>query len=234
MIDKEKVIELVKDLMFRSTDDRVEITMEWLEQNQPAPIVVGLSDEQLRDFFVSSRTFANTNHFVYSYNEWAETQNFTQPEVKETVVGLSDEQVDEILIVFNKPLNGHYARYFKNYLETKTFPQPNQFEPNWDDAPPNTTCATVKVHYFDLEDTNIGWKTLSQVKRPQPTPKVEVGQVWKYANDREYVIETVGRLKNYENGGDAWFSCVTYRSLDDDEIYTRILFDFLAKFERVS
>jgi hypothetical protein len=62
----------------------------WLEQNQPEPKVVGLSDEQLDSLWESVVTDNYGGTFSESYKKWDKTQTFA---AKEIPVGLTDEQV---------------------------------------------------------------------------------------------------------------------------------------------
>lgn len=55
---------------------------EWLEQNQPKSIVVGLSDEQVSDFYQSY--FPNKHlwmNFLSMYKDWQKDQTFAIPQV---------------------------------------------------------------------------------------------------------------------------------------------------------
>ena len=50
MIDKEKVVKLAMKLRNSYVNQYENVINEWLEQNQPEPVAVGLSDDQFMDF----------------------------------------------------------------------------------------------------------------------------------------------------------------------------------------
>lgn len=134
MIDKEKVRELAYLLIGRDTgsvDSKCKIITEWLEQNQPEPVVVGLSDEQVLDlvYYFSHNMHTPPIDTGHALESWLKTQTFVQPEVKEVAVGLSDEQVRDLASVVSSVDydDFHTTRYdvlIQNYLKTQTFTQP--------------------------------------------------------------------------------------------------------------
>ena len=89
MIDKEKVRELALLLIGRDTwsvESKSRIITEWLEQNQPTPVVVGLSDDQVwelaKKILVADAEVicATIGTYGEAINEYLKTQTFTQPE----------------------------------------------------------------------------------------------------------------------------------------------------------
>ena len=80
-MNKEKVRELIRDVENNVAygKSRDEIITEWLEQNQPEPVVVGLSDEQKADFV----EYVYRNRWIEikeTLNNWLKTQTFSQPQ----------------------------------------------------------------------------------------------------------------------------------------------------------
>lgn len=125
-MNKEKVRELVVLLRRVPSIDFEYNINKWLEQNQPEPVVVGLSDKQMADF----------GAFVYGFDksaeklenmlrDWHSRQTFTQPEAKEVTVGLSDEQIASLIAFLRKEgilssaLN--HASYIKEWQDTQGF-----------------------------------------------------------------------------------------------------------------
>ena len=183
-----------------------------------------------------------------------------QNPVDPVVIGLSDEQVDELSYRLEYVEWG-YKMVIHNYLKTQTFAQPQQFQPNWDDAPDWANWLAQNLdgawHWFKdkpLTGIHDGWangyfgykerrnspylevnswqQTLQQ--RTKPTPQVEVKQVWAHRFTRnEYYIKSLGQMKF--NG--EWQDSVTYDSVtyeyDETDEFTRTLEDFLANFEQV-
>jgi hypothetical protein len=127
-----------------SVADAIEI---WFEQNPTIePVVVGLSDEQLGNFYNSSCAFWDTEvDFLMAYREWAKAQTFAEPYdleslriatdlhdraaegfkkvVKEITitVGLTDEQVRSLsfhILSFNKEKS--IENSIHEYLKTQT------------------------------------------------------------------------------------------------------------------
>ena len=131
MIDKEKVRELA-DLIVCSFRDPYEIITEWLEQNQPSPVVVGLSDEQVEDLAsdLDSWNIGDTDGFIFHIKEWLKAQTFVQPESKEVVVGLSDEQVKDFsrLYGLTATQQNRLNANLTDFLKTQTFAQPRAFD----------------------------------------------------------------------------------------------------------
>jgi hypothetical protein len=54
-------------------------TREWIEQNPQEPVVVGLTELQLRDIFDRTPHKPTFEEFVEAYQEWSKTQTFAQP-----------------------------------------------------------------------------------------------------------------------------------------------------------
>jgi hypothetical protein len=156
--------------------------IEWLEQNQPAPQVVGLSDEQIESLSVSLKM----NNLSSAYRstteksvikEWLKTQTFThQPEL--VVAGLSDEQIYSLHdYLHNNWSNNSFLDCYHKWAKTQAFAQPDKllerqynetmkeleqlklqkFAPNWDDAPEWANWwaqdSDGQWRWFELEPT---------------------------------------------------------------------------------
>jgi hypothetical protein len=68
--------------------------------------------------------------------------------------------------------------------------------------------------------------------RPEPTPQVEVGQVWNRLNtESDFLISIIGG--SFKTGED-WEESVTYQAKASGDYYTRTMSDFVEKFVRVS
>ena len=79
-MNKERIRELAEEIYKQPTlRYRIEMLEEWLEQNQPEPVVVGLSDEQKADFV----EYVYRNRWIEikeTLNNWLKTQTFSQPQ----------------------------------------------------------------------------------------------------------------------------------------------------------
>jgi hypothetical protein len=246
MIDKEKVRELLNLVATSviSGKETEKLTTEWLEQNQP---VIGFSDDY---------TGYESDLVIRALKD----QTFTQPEVKEVPVGLSDEQV--ILlgeVIRSKP---HKSSTFtiREWLKTQTFSHYNNegkvyeldgsvsdYKADYESVAAGfgsleDEYSHLKKEHNLLEDTHAHLKAAYDVlklqQRPKPTHQVEVGQVWKcFKNGLHYEISSVGKLKS-ETSGD-WDDSVNYicvamdGTVMNENPYTRTLSDFLAKFKQV-
>lgn len=254
MIDKERVHALAKELRRCQFNFYEEIITEWLEQNQPEPIVTGLTDEQIKDLacVVSSVDYDDfhTTRYDVLIQNWFKKQTFTQ-EVQAVAVGLSDEQVNSLFEYFPyKATKEDFIEGYNTWAKTQTFTQPEQFTPSWDDAPswanwvaqdgdgqwqwynkkPVAECgcwASHKGNYDSARGTIKTWQQTLQ-ERPKPTPVVTVGETW---------IHTKTGNKYYVDGfcqskiNDEWVKSVMYHV--GGARYTRTLDDFIAKFEKV-
>ena len=122
--------EKLRELIFKVLSDDLEIKEgvieEWLEQNQPAPQVVGLTEKQIKRLVAYIDVSGES--LYDDIVTFLETQTFIQPEVKEVVVGLSDVQIEHLgrLIekCYGKIWTGHAQSTIANYLYTQTFTQP--------------------------------------------------------------------------------------------------------------
>jgi hypothetical protein len=83
-MNKDKVRELVNSVLtatvLRKQSVEIEhIIKEWLEQNQPETIVVGLSDEQIKEL---CNLLTNKHNFTWylEVKEWQKTRTFSPPE----------------------------------------------------------------------------------------------------------------------------------------------------------
>lgn len=128
MIDKAKELAyLLNGRDTGSVDSKCKIITEWLEQNPVEPVVVGLSDDNvwsLAEAFVDDNALTMQEMFD-SYGEWAKTQAFAQPEVKEVVIGLTDEQIDNLVVWLGVGFvtATKVATRVKEWLKTQTFEQ---------------------------------------------------------------------------------------------------------------
>ncbi len=220
-------------------DEFVEGYHEWAKtQNLVKPevkeITVGLSDEQINDLAVCMRWEVGCREGI-AFLSWLKTQTFAQSQLFEPVVlGLSDEQVDDILNLFSYDSDEYleYAKKLGDYLKTQTFTRPQYFYPSWDIIPSHVDEVEIVMNYCQdgmiLDDES---NFLISYKRPKPpAPKVEVGQVWKYKGNH-YTVGLLSTLKVINTT--EWVSCVNYISDNSGNCYTRTLEDFLAKFEQV-
>ncbi len=203
MIDEKKVGELVRYLMFSSMNDRIEIITEWFEQNQPEPVVVGLSEKQViglaNYIFNSKKSIALVREDI---EEYLKTQTFAQ--------------IEEI-------------QDLKTELEQL---KSQQFVPDWGDTPKNVNIVYLEWTYYC--DNEIAWSRNvvdSEFHRPQPTPQVEVGQVWE--NKEIGLNFTVSLVQEVADG--YLISC----SMKCDDKSLAVIWEgnnknFLENFERVS
>lgn len=120
-----------------------------------------------------------------------------------------------------------------------TFAQPQQFQPNWDDAP-TAVSATVFIDYRNEQNVSVRCKDVLAVRfRPAPPAlKVEVGQIWRYVKSGKlYLVIAVGDMKGDEDEAVCfpdWVDSVTYQCKETRKVYTRTLSSFLGgKFEQV-
>lgn len=223
MIDKEKVRELLFKILSVNSEMDDKVIDEWLEQNQPEPVVVGLSDEQiisLGNFYESTG-----DTFFEIVKEWQKTQTFAQPEITKLEKEIAEMQISYIDL----------QRYCS---ELKS----QQLKPSWDDAPTGAVKYEV-VEYYKTEDGRyLQAESLHCEQRPQPTePVVDVGQVWKHLESgRQYIVDEILVLDG-ETKLEIWnkdLTLVVYNPCSEGckskDIYRRTLSDFLAKFERIS
>ena len=101
----EKVRELYNLLHFCRKDDELSVFLKWLEQNQPSPVVVGLSDEQVEDLAsdLDSWNIGDTDGFIFHIKEWLKIQTFAQQSA-------FTPNWDDA------PKNTHYARFQIEWL----------------------------------------------------------------------------------------------------------------------
>lgn len=157
---------------------------------------------------------------------------FEQNPQKPVVVGLSDEQIESLFSYYDEFPNDNWMyrnKIYKKWAKTQTFAQPQQFTPNWDNAPADANTLVCRWIKSDI-NTAVNRDSLVFYRPKPPAPCVEVGQVWMFVEtENKYRIDLIGQLKHC----DFWIDCVTYRSLVDAECFTREMTDFLAKFERI-
>ena len=232
MIDKEKVRELASLAITqailnlnKTAEDAICSTIvpiqKWLEQNQPEPVVVGLSDEQMEDLcFQVANVTKNTHWNIEGFiKKWFEKQTFTQPQQLKP----SWDDAPDWANWLAQDFNGSW---------------------NWFEEKPeivssiSTKFKTTKLTVACFDNTN--WQQTLEQRPTPPAPKVEVGQVWRcLSNNQDYRIHEIDVLEGETkiNGGE-WqkdMQLVAYRPVKACEvkIYHRTLEDFLAKFELV-
>lgn len=215
MIDKDKVREICRLYWDAKEGTEDELITQLLEQNQPSPVVVGLSDEQLRSLHKARyRDYLSLTDFVNNYDQWAKTQTFTQPEVTKLEKELADVQIAYIDLQ-------RYSSEIKKELEQL---KSQQFKPDWKNVPKQAVEALMMVRFFDsagmccLNEDII----LNRAERPKPT--VEVGQVWRSDMEEVRVIE-FGRRDNKQT--------VCFKDVNTDCIKQLTTSYFLEKFEMV-
>lgn len=225
---------------------------EWLEQNPIEPVVVGLSDIQCRLLgyhLAENEGIEDFDGMDYEceISDFLKTQTFAQPEVKEVVVGLSDEQLIDFLDddeAGNWSTPSGFIAAYRKWAKTQTFAQSKQFEPDWDDAP-------AWANYL-AQDANGGWGfysvkpfinshgvlanrcnaqhyapcdlvTPTIQKRPKPAPQVEVGQVW--SGTASFFEVTIIGINS---------TLLVYQDNKSKNFSSHEILDFVTKFERVS
>ena len=168
MIDKEKVRELCIRLRNEVIPSDFEfVVSKWLEQNQPEPVVVGLTDEQVwelaKKILVADAEVICATIGTYSeaINEYLETQTFTQ--VQEVPVGLTDEQVSKLSTELDdlmRPTYDSIERCIEDFLKTQTFARPIEF----------SNVELADSYQASCEDFEQLKKELEQLKSQQIRP----------------------------------------------------------------
>jgi hypothetical protein len=220
-----------------------EIYKEWaktqtLAQPEVKEVPVGLSDEQAREllrFYDNSQNESSTR--IETYHEWAKTKNFAHYNNEGKVYGL-DGSVTDYKADYES-VAGSFVSLKEECLKLKA----QQWQPNWDDAP-DAVSATVFIDYRNEKNVSVRCKDVLAVnfKPTPPEPRVEVGQVWLCAKNKNHYI--IKRIKTLEgevkvNSGE-WVKnlvLVTYwlqEKEQEPKEYTRTLEDFLAKFELIN
>ena len=128
----EKLRELAMELREKTIPSGYEaVITEWLEQNPIEPVFVGLTDEQVTQFIEKY----NIHPLIGVHlKDWQKTQTFAQPEVKEVVVGLSEDQINELHDAIHRNEYNQVGEYLpyndvvRNYLKTQTFAHPEAKE----------------------------------------------------------------------------------------------------------
>ena len=174
----------------------------------------------------------------FRIREW-----FEQNPIEPVVAGLSDEQVDDFIDTWHKSDRYYAVGVYRDWAKTQTFAQPQQSQPNWDDAPvwaewlaqdENSGWTWYETRpkevrgYFSTKDRcentvlkSTNWKESVQ-RRPIPAPVVEVGQVWK---SKRYDDVTSEIIKIEGDSLSLWNEFLGKHEIE--------LSDFLAKFKRV-
>ena len=140
--------------------------------------------------FEYSETYRRTS-------EWLE-QNQQEPSVRV----LSDEQVYQVArhtcelgFDVGKTSINEIALIISEYLKDQAFTQPQQFKPNWEDAPEWATKCRIRVHWADDDKHSTTGALVHEEQRPTPpAPKVEVGR-WKHRlTGGIYLVDVLGKL----------------------------------------
>lgn len=141
-----------------------------IKEQQIKEIPVGLRSDQVYGlwYYIEKNTmfdrYIDQNDFIDVVQSYLKTQTFAQPEIKEVVVGLTDEQVERLQIELNLE-GGWWYKKIQDWLKTQTFAQSyktdgfaemqleecgyeyrklqseleqlktQQFTPDWDNAP---------------------------------------------------------------------------------------------------
>jgi hypothetical protein len=91
--------------------------------DQPEQIVVGLSGEQIDEFF-DVLDYSSSVPKRTQMKSWMRTKNFAQPEVKEIVVGLNDKQIIDLFLRAPKCKDARqFKDAYKEWAKTQTFAQ---------------------------------------------------------------------------------------------------------------
>ena len=159
---------------------------------------------------------------------------FEQNPIKPAIVGLSDSQMTDISNYLWKNMSIFTPQHCNNLLihwaKTQAFAQPQQFQPNWDDAPDESVIARIWVEYVNKHNVSLVHREiLAQYEHPKPPAPCVVFNVDYIYKNAKYSVVSTGKMKV----GNDWIDCVNYTNDDHSKDYTRTLEDFLAKFERV-
>jgi hypothetical protein len=228
MIDREKVQELslllAKETRGFTGNRQImeEILIKWFGQNQPEPVVVGLSDEwvyELGDKLVAllADDYRPTvGEFNYTIFQFLKYKTFPQTEVKEVPVGLSDEQVDDLCgdIADNIMEGGAYfndmAIVIKRWQKTQTLKEPCECGLN-----------VSQIHKEQFKNLQAAYEIianqkeeLEQLKSQKFTPSWDDAPEWAnwLAQDYDgmwwyYENKPIKNVGKYGNGGKKSLAC---------------------------
>jgi hypothetical protein len=122
-MNDEKIKSLVNAIIgYKNEETLLLMITRWFEKNPIEPIVTGLSDEQVSQFAFRYYESPIPVRVDIALTNYLKTQTFTQPEVKEVAVGLSDDLLWELVKHFDIE---HLGDSISNWLKTKTFTPPN-------------------------------------------------------------------------------------------------------------
>jgi hypothetical protein len=252
-----------KELYEKAADSFVALEEEYSKlkaQPKEKEVVVGLSDEQIHDFYLQY----HETDFIRRYKEWAKTKTFVQPNESLIADNLAlAKELEQLKAQQWQPNREEIERLeslnqtLHDCLEEQLKAQ--QWQPNWDDAPewsnwlamdadgswawyatkPNPTLNYFSTNgrYARITIPKKEWEKSLQQRPTPPAPSVESEQVWKYVKSGKlYLIIAVGNMKGDEDEAVCfpdWIDSVTYQCQQSGRIYTRPLEGFLAKFEQV-
>lgn len=233
-MSKEKVRELLFKLLSVNKEMDDKVIEEWLEQNHPKPKVVGLTDEQLSDFWCNAKYWGDHDSFISSFKNWQETKSLKEPCTCGLALDLKESKISLHQSFVSVCAERDQLREELEQLKSQ------RLIPNWNDAPSTATALaqdengawnfwvnqpSVANGAWDGIGTkypakvNSNWKQTLQ-QRPKPTPQVEVWQVW---HDKELNIDVeVSDVSQW----------VTVRTKQGGQ-WDGDIEDFLARFERV-
>jgi len=205
--------------------DRVAETIDkWLGDNEPEPVVVGLSDNQVS--LLAEELYKETSGVVIFELEkhiasFIKTQTFTQPsEAFKAAMVEVDIRNQEI-----EKLKAEIVALEEENTKLKA----QQFEVDWSDAPDDCREAWQLNRFFYGDDNRyIDVLAGKQKSQKPPAPKIEFDVPYIYKNAK-YRVQSVGKMRV----GDDWIDSVMHVNDDHSASYTREISDFLAKFERV-
>jgi len=209
----EKLRALAMKLMSVPASHDEAVIDKWLEQNQPE-LVVGLSDEQIKDFSqLYGLTVTQQVRLNVNLTNFLKTQTFSQ------VRAFDDSELSEKYMT----LYDDYQSLLVDKANT------SQFEPNWDDVPVTAKYVRVVLSYLREDFMSVSSdEVLAQFERPKP--KVTVGQVWKFvADDQDFTVSELAAVWVI----DKFVGCIGVKNAFDESCFYSHE-DFLAKFERVS
>jgi hypothetical protein len=196
---------------------RVKLIEQALEQIPP--VVVGLSDKQVKDL---AGNFFDDEYTSKQIKRWLKTQTFSHYNNEGKVYEL-DGSVTDYRELYEKAADS-FVSLEEEYSKLKA----QQWQPNWDDAPKSATFCQVKRVWLDALGIPVAFKVLIDEQRPTPpAPIVEVGQVWEYIGKEVYITPTRFTVVDVSEDG------VICEQNTSFMIWKGPLSDFLAKFESV-
>lgn len=225
---------------------------EWLKQNKPCQVVVGLTDEQISTLTEVVAGIDNIARIENRITGYLMTQKFTTSSVNEVVVGLTDSQIKGLsfsLLNFNMNLNKSIPDTIREYLDTQVFTKPKEVlvpQPDWDQSPDwanwlgqdkygvwywhEAEPEASSIHFnstgksIKAEFVNPDWADTLQ-QRPVSKQHIKVGSEWKFNNFAHNVV-AITKINDIEY--------IVVDSIYDDNPYPAFTKEeFLSKFEKI-